>query len=188
MLVGFTKIKGIGANGEVDAPGGGLRHLAQGLRVEFGAHDFAVIFQDGLVATLVRDLNGRADGVVPDADGDEADAGGAEFLGGGDGQGVMVLAIGDEDDVLVLFFSAVEDLFLGETERISQVGAAPGDRFGGEVGQHHAEEAIVLCQRTLYDSIPREGDQRHAVTLKALDALCHVGLGSFQSRWTKILG
>ena len=91
------------------------------------------------------------------------------------------LAIGNEEDVLVLPTLVVKHLLGGLANRVADHGPTPRGAFGGEIGQEHADEGVVLGQWAFDRGIAGEGDDADPVALQSCQPVLDGNLGTFQT-------
>ena len=187
LVVDRLEVERTEARRHVDAVGE-QRHLTQGVAVEARGHDIAVgVAQQGAGAGFGigdRDLATR---FRTEADRHDADPAQRGLPGRLEGKGVVILAIGDQDQ----YARDVPARAKAErrlADRLFESRAPPPHAVRPQGIEHQAEEAEVGGHGSEHTGAPREGDQAHLISLEIFEQIADLALGALQSVRRDVLG
>ena len=186
--IDLAEIDRSGGDVEVFSAGSGVHHLAQGVGIELGPDFLALVGEEGFAALIVGDGNSAALVFVAQADRNDSDSAFSGGIGGLDRKAIVVFAVGDEDDVLVLLFLIVEHVVQHLADAVSDEGAAARDAVRGDILQHQSEKAVVEGERALHDGGAGEDHETDPVPGEAVDGILDGQFGPFHPVWGQVFG
>ena len=167
---------------------GGQGEFAQQVAVEATHHRApARIHHPGAGPGLRVPDKDLASVLIAEADHDDANPAFGRFPCGVQGEGVVVLAVGEEQDHPGEVPGGSETR-RRLSDRLFEPGAASGDASHVYVVQHHAKETEVGRQRAEHAGAPRESDQTHLVAAQVGEQVPQFGLGPLQAIGRYVLG
>lgn len=164
------------------------RDLAEQVAVE-ATHDgiaVRVTQERARPGPRIGDVDAAA-ALVAEADRDDLDTGLGGLPCGVEGEGLVILAVGDQDECTLGGPRSAEPRHRAQ-DRLGETRTAAGDRVRPGAVERETQEALVRRHRREHRRAPREGDQSDLVVAEIGEQIAHLGLRPLEPGGPRIVG